>query len=243
MDLSGVSFLSGFAAGVGIGLFVSCFDAACEKKQQADVNIDERFGGVAVKNDWANWLVLNDWANWLVFAVKVLPGDGAEGVFSEVSDGSARAEEAYACGDKDAGVYKALGALLVAGQQAAGEAFGGKGAQRFALLVCEGLEGAVCAGGCGVLSKLFREYVYEPVSEVYGKVEGAYSEDDPCRCLVVVCDVSQSELGEVLLGCEEEDGAKGAKQPFVLWRDDELKKFLDKDKPGYVHGDSVTVLG
>ena len=33
------------------------------------------------------------------------------------------------------------------------------------------------------------------------------------------------------------------KQPFVLWRDDELKKFLDKGKPGYVHGDSVTVLG
>ena len=37
MDLSGVSFLSGFAAGVGIGLFVSCFDAACDKKQEADV--------------------------------------------------------------------------------------------------------------------------------------------------------------------------------------------------------------
>lgn len=234
MDLSGVSFLSGFAAGVGIGLFVSCFDAACDKKQQAGVDIDVRPGGVAVKNDWANWLV---------FAVKVLPGDGAEGVFSKVLDGSACAEEAYACGDKDAGVYKALGALLVAGQQAAGEAFGGKGAQRFALLVCEGLEGAVCAGGCGALSRLFREYVYEPVSEVYGKVECAYSEDDPCRCLVVVCDVSQSELGEVLLGGEEEDGAKGAKQPFVLWRDDELKKFLDKGKPGYVHGDSVTVLG
>lgn len=37
MDLSGVSFLSGFAAGVGIGLFVSRFDAACDKKQEADV--------------------------------------------------------------------------------------------------------------------------------------------------------------------------------------------------------------
>ncbi len=37
MDLSGVSFLSGFAAGVGIGLFVSRFDAACDKKQQAGV--------------------------------------------------------------------------------------------------------------------------------------------------------------------------------------------------------------
>ena len=50
MDLSGVSFLSGFAAGVGIGLFVSCFDAACDKKQQAGVDIDECPGGVAVKN-------------------------------------------------------------------------------------------------------------------------------------------------------------------------------------------------
>ena len=179
---------------------------------------------------------MEDWADRLVFAVEVLPCNGAEDVSPMVSV----AVEAGTIGNEDAGFYHALRALWVAGKDAACKAFSGEGAQCFALLVCEGLQGAVCAAGCGALTGLFRDFANEPGPDVKGKGECTYSKDNPCRCLVVVCDVSQSDAGKVLLGCEEEGGRECAKQPFVLWRDDELEQLLYDGEPGGFHAASVS---
>lgn len=182
---------------------------------------------------------MEDWADRLVFAVDVLPCNGAEDVFSLVPV----AVEAGTIGNEDAGFYHALRALWVAGKEAACKAFTGEGAQCFALLVCEGLQGAVCAAGCGALTGLFRELANEPGADVDGKGECTYSKDNPCRCLVVVCDGSQSDAGKVLLGCEEEGGRERAKQPFVLWRDDELEQFFEDGEPCCFHVAKVADLG
>ena len=172
----------------------------------------------------------------LVFAMEVLPSDWAEGVFSDV----AVAVEAGAVGYKDARLYHALGALRVAGEKAASDAFCGKGAERFLLLVCKGLKGAVCAAGLGSLTRCFKEVLSQPRAEVYEQGAGAYTEDNPCRCLVVCCDAGESELGKVLLGGKGEEAACGCEQSFVLWRDDKLKKFLEDGEPGGFHAGSVT---
>lgn len=226
MDLSGVSFLSGFAAGVGIGLFVSCFDAACDKKQQAGVPAAAGVLPIPV-------------------CFHVLPG-----VMGELEGAGVGAGEVVKGGDVDGGFDDGCGAkgcgewcvgvkVAIRGVVKEGECFVGLAVRSFEdafyFFLCEPSKPDEAAG-------LF-EYAVR-VAQKFNKYAGCgedAEEINPVHVFVAVC----PQLDELRrkAGRDMEKYPGYADSGCELFVGDKFFDFIEEGKLGYVHGDSVTVLG